>query len=51
MTTKVKASVLENTAVTAGTYGSSNTHSTFTVDAQGRITSTSNVTVIISNHN
>ncbi len=32
---------LANTAVTAGTYGNANTATTFTVDAQGRLTSAS----------
>ncbi len=32
---------LDNTAVTAGTYGNGNTAATFTVDAQGRLTSAS----------
>jgi len=49
MTTKITGSVLANTAVTAGGYGSSTTHSTFTVDAQGRIISAANVTPSIAN--
>jgi len=36
---------LANTAVTAGTYGNSTAVAQFTVDAQGRITSASNVTI------
>lgn len=40
---------LANTAVTAGTYGSSTQVAQFTVDAQGRITAASNVTIASSN--
>ena len=36
---------LANTAVTAGTYGNATINGVFTVDAQGRITSASNVTI------
>jgi hypothetical protein len=36
---------LSNTGVTAGTYGSANQVGVFTVNAQGRITSASNVTI------
>lgn len=41
MTQKVKPSTLADTAVSAGTYGSSTQHVVFTVDAQGRLTSAS----------
>ena len=40
---------LANTAVVAATYGSANTVSQVTIDAQGRITSASNVTIAIAN--
>ena len=36
---------LANTAVTAGTYGNATINGVFTVDAQGRITNASNVTI------
>ena len=39
---------LDNTAVTAGGYGSANTVATFTVDAQGRLTAASNASVSIT---
>jgi len=38
---------LDNTAVTAGTYGNANTAASFTVDAQGRLTAASQSAVII----
>ena len=44
MTTKVTASVLADTAVSAGTYGGAQTLQAFTVDAQGRITYAANIT-------
>jgi len=40
---------LANTAVTAGTYGTASQVSQVTVDAQGRITSASNVAIAIAN--
>jgi len=43
LTGLVTASQIANTAVTAGTYGGSSAISAITVDAQGRITSASNV--------
>jgi hypothetical protein len=44
MTTKVTGSVLADTAVSAGTYGGTQTLQAFTVDAQGRITYAANIT-------
>lgn len=43
MTTKVTSSVLNNTAVTPGTYGSSANIPVITVDQQGRLSSAANV--------
>ena len=40
---------LDNTAVTAGDYGSAGSVATFTVDAQGRLTAASNVAISITN--
>lgn len=40
---------LANTAVSAGTYGTANSVSQVTVDAQGRITNASNVAIAIAN--
>jgi len=40
---------LDDTAVTAGDYGSAGSVGTFTVDAQGRLTSASNVAISITN--
>jgi hypothetical protein len=45
MTTKVTSSILANTTVTPGTYGSSSQTPTIAVDAQGRITSATNTTI------
>lgn len=39
---------LANTAVTAGNYGSANSVAAFTVDAQGRLTAASNITISIT---
>lgn len=43
----ITATQLANTAVTAGTYGGSDNVSRITVDAQGRVTSASNVAISI----
>jgi hypothetical protein len=48
MTTKIKPSVLADTAVSAGTYGGTTQQSVVTVDQQGRITYAANVTPSIA---
>jgi hypothetical protein len=48
MTTKIKPSVLADTAVTPATYGGSTQHAVFTVDAQGRLTYAGNATPSIA---
>ena len=48
MTTKVKSSTLSDTGVSATSYGSTTTISTFTVDSTGRITAASSVTPSIA---
>lgn len=40
---------LANTAVSSGSYGNASTVGSFTVDAQGRLTAASNVTIAIAN--
>lgn len=42
---------LANTAVTAGDYGSASNVSSFTVDAQGRLTAAANVTIVATSVN
>ena len=51
MTTKVTGSILANTAVSAGRYGGATSVGTFTVDAQGRLIDSSNVTIAITSSN
>jgi hypothetical protein len=48
MTTKVRPSVLADTAVTPATYGGSTQQAVFTVDAQGRLTYAGNATPSIA---
>ena len=48
MTTQIRPSVLENTAVTAGTYGGASVVPRYVVDAQGRITNAANVNIAIA---
>lgn len=45
MTTKIRPSTLENTAVSAGTYGGTGQLAAFTVDAQGRLTYAANTSL------
>lgn len=45
MTTKIRPSTLENTAVSAGTYGGTGQLAAFTVDSQGRLTYAANTTL------
>jgi len=49
MTTKIKPSTLEDTAVTPGTYGGGQSIPIVTIDQQGRITSASNTGVSVAN--
>lgn len=49
MTQKVKPSTLADTSVTIGTYGGSTQIPVFTVDQQGRLTYSANVTPSIAN--
>ena len=48
MTTKIRPSTLENTAVSAGTYGGTTVIPVVTIDAQGRATYAANVTPSIA---
>lgn len=48
MTTKITTSVLANTSVNPGTYGSATAVPTYVVDAQGRLTSSTNTSIAIS---
>jgi hypothetical protein len=48
MTTKITPSVLANTAVTAGTYGTTSQIPIVTIDAQGRVTSATQSPVAVS---
>jgi hypothetical protein len=48
MTTKIRPSTLENTTVSAGTYGGASQQAVYTVDSQGRLTYAANVTPSIA---